>query len=108
MDGVGLQAMQELLQASQRMQTDLAAAKDDLAAMTIEGVAADGRVVAVFNGAGEIQRMRIAPEALASGDAEWLSDQIVTAIRDAAGTLRAAQDNQIGPLLARMYLDQDR
>ena len=108
MDGVGLQAMQELLQASQRMQTDLAAAKDDLAAMTIEGVAADGRVVAVFNGAGEIQRMRIAPEALASGDAEWLSDQIVTAIRDAAGSVREAQDNQIGPLLARMYLDQDR
>ena len=108
MDGVGLQAMQELLQASQRMRTDLAAAKDDLAAMTIEGVAADGLVVAVFNGAGEIQRMRIAPEALASGDGEWLSDQIVAAIRDAAGSVREAQDNQIGPLLARMYLDQDR
>jgi len=106
MDGTGLAVMRELLQAAQGMQEALQAVENELAAMTIEGTAAGGLVVAVFNGAGEMQAMRIAPEALAVEDPQWLPSQIVTAVRNAIDAVRETVDNRLAPILASASIDQ--
>jgi nucleoid-associated protein EbfC len=90
--------MQELLKQAQKMQQDLAAAQAELAETMVEGSSGGGLVRATISGAGELQSLRISPEAVDPDDTETLADLVVAAIRDANNSAQDLQQRKLGPL----------
>jgi DNA-binding YbaB/EbfC family protein len=90
--------MQQLLQQAQKMQQDLAAAQDELASTMVEGSAGGGLVQATVTGSGELQSLRIDPEAADPDDTETLADLIVAAVRDANNSAQELAQQKLGPL----------
>ena len=83
--------MQQMLKQVQKMQADMAAAQDALAAATVEGSAGGGVVKVVVTGSGEVQSVHIAPEVVDPDDVEMLEDLVLAAVGDG---LRRAQEMQ--------------
>lgn len=73
----------------QKMQEQMALAQDVLAAATVEGSAGGGLVKAIVTGSGELQSVKISPEAVDPDDVEMLEDLVTAAVSDG---LRKAQD----------------
>jgi nucleoid-associated protein EbfC len=90
--------MQELLKQAQKMQQELAAAQAELAETMVEGSAGGGLVRATVSGAGELQSLHIAPEAVDPDDTETLADLVVAAVRDANNAAQELQQRKLGPL----------
>ena len=79
----------QMMKQVQKMQADMAAAQDALAAATVEGSAGGGVVKVVVTGSGEVQSVHIAPEVVDPDDVEMLEDLVLAAVSDG---LRRAQD----------------
>jgi|SRR2546423_307390 nucleoid-associated protein EbfC len=90
--------MQQLLKQAQKMQRDLAAAQDELAASEVEGSAGGGLVRATVTGAGEVLSVRIDPTVVDPDDVETLEDLVVAAINDATRQAAELQAERMGPL----------
>jgi DNA-binding YbaB/EbfC family protein len=90
--------MQALLQQAQKMQEDLAAAQQELAAAEVEGSAGGGLVKATVSGAGELRALAIDPKAVDPDDTETLADLIVAAVHNANDAAQALQQAKLGPL----------
>lgn len=82
---------QNMMKQFQKMQADMAAAQEALAAQTVEGSAGGGMVKAVMTGGGELQSVSIAPEVVDPDDVEMLEDLVVAAVTEA---MRASQELQ--------------
>ena len=58
--------------------------------------------VATVNGAGELQELKISPEAVEPGDpqetADTIADLVIAAIRDAVRAASELQQEKLGPL----------
>ena len=80
-----------MMKQVQKMQADMAAAQDALAAATVEGSAGGGMVKVVVTGSGEVQSVHIAPEVVDPDDVEMLEDLVLAAVGDG---LRRAQEMQ--------------
>jgi DNA-binding YbaB/EbfC family protein len=89
MKGPGGMDMNKMMQQVQQMQAEMAKAQEELANETVESSAGGGAVKVTANGAGEIQKIEIAPEAIDPDDPELLADMIVGAVNEA---LRSAND----------------
>lgn len=96
--GGGQSNMQQLLQQAQKMQQDLAAAQEALTQAQVEGTAGGGLVKATVSGAGELLGLFIDPEAVDPEDTETLADLIMAAVRDANASVKAIQEQKLGPL----------
>jgi len=96
--GGGQPDMQQLLQQAQKMQQDLAEAQQELAETPVEGSAGGGLVKATVTGAGELQGLVIAPEAVDPEDPETLADLVLAAVRDANAAAQRLQEEKLGPL----------
>jgi nucleoid-associated protein EbfC len=83
--------LNEMMQQVQKMQADMAAAQDALAAETVEASAGGGKVKAVVTGTGELRSISIAPDVVDPDDVEMLEDLVVAAVSEG---LRMAQDKQ--------------
>jgi DNA-binding YbaB/EbfC family protein len=83
--------LNQMMQQVQKMQADMAAAQDALAAETVEGSAGGGKVKAVVTGTGELQSISIAPDVVDPDDVEMLEDLVVAAVSEG---LRMAQEKQ--------------
>jgi DNA-binding YbaB/EbfC family protein len=81
--------LNKMMQQVQQMQAEMAKAQEQLANETVEASAGGGMVTVTANGAGEIQQIRIAPEAIDPEDPELLADTILAAVNEA---LRSAND----------------
>jgi DNA-binding YbaB/EbfC family protein len=81
--------LNKMMQQVQQMQAEMAKTQEELAKETIESSAGGGAVKVTANGAGEIQKIEIAPEAIDPDDPELLADMIVGAVNEA---LRSAND----------------
>lgn len=81
--------LNKMMQQVQQMQAEMAKAQEELANETVEASAGGGMVTVIANGAGEIQQIKIAPEAIDPDDPELLADTILAAVNEA---LRSAQD----------------
>jgi hypothetical protein len=92
--------MNQLLQAAQQMQAQLASAQQNLADAEITGSAGGGLVVAKVNGQGELLDLTIDPKAIDAADpaetAETISDLVLAAVRDATNSVLALQQQQLG------------
>ena len=83
--------MNQMMRQMQKMQADMAAAQDALAAAVVEGSAGGGMVKATVTGSGELQGVSISPDVVDPEDVEMLEDLVVAAVSDA---LRRAQELQ--------------
>jgi len=62
--------------------------KKELAELTMEGKAGDGRVVVVVNGAGEVKSIKIDPSAVDPADTSLLEDLVIAAVNAALAQSR--------------------
>jgi DNA-binding YbaB/EbfC family protein len=90
--------MQQLMKQAQKMQAQLAAAQEELAATEVEGSAGGGLVKATVSGSGELLNLVIDPQAVDPDDVETLADLVVAAVRDANGNASALQEQKLGPV----------
>jgi nucleoid-associated protein EbfC len=81
--------LNKMMRQVEQMQAEMARVQDELAAETVESSAGGGVVKVTATGAGEIQTITIAPEAIDPEDPELLADMIVGAVNEA---LRAANE----------------
>ena len=88
--------LEQMLQQVQQMQTDMAAAQESLHDDVVEGSAGGGLVRVVFNGAGEVQSVHLAPEAVTSDDVDLLEDLVIAAIADGQRRAKELQAQKLG------------
>jgi DNA-binding YbaB/EbfC family protein len=94
--------MQQLMKQAQKMQQQLVAAQEELAAMTVEGSAGGGLVKATLTGSGELTALTIDPSAVDPGDVETLQDLVVAAVRDGKRVADELAATTMGPLAGGM------
>jgi DNA-binding YbaB/EbfC family protein len=92
--------MNQLLQAAQQMQAQLASAQQNLADAEVTGTAGGGLVVAKVSGQGELLDLTIDPKAIDPADlaesAQTISDLVLAAVRDATNSVLNLQQQQLG------------
>ncbi|MFD3484548.1 MULTISPECIES: YbaB/EbfC family nucleoid-associated protein [unclassified Streptomyces] len=96
--GGGQPNMQEILQQAQKMQQDLAAAQEELAATEVDGQSGGGLVKATVNGSGELRGLVIDPKAVDPEDTETLADLVIAAVQAANENAQRLQQEKLGPL----------
>jgi DNA-binding YbaB/EbfC family protein len=90
--------MQQLMKQAQKMQRQMLAAQEELAAAAVTGSAGGGLVTATVNGSGELQALTIDPSVVDPDDVETLQDLVVAAIRDANRAAGELAQEKMGPL----------
>jgi DNA-binding YbaB/EbfC family protein len=90
--------MQQLMKQAQKMQQQLFAAQEELAAAEVTGSAGGGLVTATMSGARELRSITINPSVVDPDDVETLQDLIVAAVRDANRAAEQLAADKMGPL----------
>jgi hypothetical protein len=90
--------MQQLMKQAQKMQQQMAAVQAELAAAEIPGTSGGGLVTVIVNGGGEVQSIKIDPDAVDVDDLETLEDLIVAAMRNATDAAHALTEQKMGPV----------
>ena len=85
-----------MMKQVQKMQADMLAAQEALAAETVEGSAGGGMVKAVMTGGGELQSVSIAAEVVDPDDVEMLEDLVVAAVSEAMRRSQELQADRMG------------
>lgn len=75
--------MAKMLKEAQKLEKRIAAVRDSLSEMTVEGTAGGGVVRVEMNGQRDVVSVKVAPEALEGADSEMLEDLLLSALRDA-------------------------
>jgi hypothetical protein len=84
-----MQDMQGILEAAQRLQTEIARVQEELAGKTVEAQAGGGMVTVVASGRQEIVAVRIEKSVIDSNEQGMLQDLVVAAVNLA---LRKSQE----------------
>jgi DNA-binding YbaB/EbfC family protein len=92
---MSLPDLKGLLEAAQRIQTEVARVRDELARKTVTGETGGGLVTCVANGKGEVISITIDPSLLA-GDARMVQDLTVGAVNLALERARELAQNELG------------
>lgn len=90
--------LHQIVQQAQKMQRQMLAAQQELAAAEVTGSAGGGVVTAVMSGSGELRSVTISPEAVDPADIETLQDLVVAAVRDAGRAAAELASATMGPL----------
>jgi DNA-binding YbaB/EbfC family protein len=96
--------LNQMMRQMQKMQTDMAAAQDALAAAIVEGSAGGGMVKATVSGSGELQGVSISPDVVDPEDVEMLEDLVVAAVSDALRRAQELQAEKMGAVTGGMDL----
>ena len=94
----------KMMKKLQKMQTDMAAAQEELAAATVEGSAGGGMVKAIVSGSGDIQRVSIDPTVVDPDDIETLEDLVVAAVADGLRRAAEMQSTRLGSVTGGLDL----
>lgn len=92
--------MNQMMRQVQKMQADMVAAQEALAAETVEASVGGGMVTAVVSGTGDLQSVRIAAEVVDPDDVEMLEDLVVAAVVEATRMAQQMAQERMGPLTA--------
>lgn len=87
--------MANIVKQAQVMQAQMAKLQEEAATKTVTGTAGGGMVTVTANGAMEIVKVVIDPEAARSGDAEMLQDVVMAASNDALRKAREMMAEQM-------------
>jgi DNA-binding YbaB/EbfC family protein len=104
MSGPGGMDLNKMMQQVQQMQAEMARVQEELATQTVESSAGGGAVKVTANGAGEIEKIEIAPEAIDPDDAELLADMIVGAVNEALRSANELAQSRLGGLAGGLGL----
>ncbi len=88
--------IQKLMKEAQKAQRQMAEAQDRLAAMSVEGSAGGGLVMATANGDGTVTKVRIDPSAIDPDDVTLLEDLVTAAVADAQRKAKELQEQELG------------
>jgi DNA-binding YbaB/EbfC family protein len=91
------QAMQQVKEAQDRIQKQMAA-------MRAEATAGGGMVTVVVNGAKQLQAVTIDPEVVSKDDVEMLQDMIVAAVNDANRKVDEELGKTVGGLMGGLKI----
>ena len=94
--------MQQLMKQAQKMQQQMVAAQEQLAATELIGTAGGGLVTVRMTGSGEIAGLTIDPKAVDPTDVESLEDLVLAAIRDGARQASELAESTMGPVTGGM------
>jgi hypothetical protein len=94
--------MQQLMKQAQKMQQQLVAAQEQIAAQAVEGSAGGGLVRVTMTGAGDLTGVQIDPSVVDPEDVETLQDLVVAAIHDAKRVADDLAAQTMGPLAGGM------
>ena len=72
--------------------------KKELAEMSVEGHAGEGRVMLVASGAGEVRTIHISPEVVSAGDVAMMEDLIAAAVNAALTQARELSEKELGKI----------
>ena len=103
--GGGPQNMQGLMRQAQKMQEDMAQAKDELAAKEYEIKAGGGMVTLTITGEKEIKNLEIAPDLVDPDDIETLSDILTAAFNEAVKRVDADAEEVMGQITGGMGMN---
>ena len=96
--------MGNLLKQAQKMQRELDRVREELRAARIEGSAGGGVVKVEVDGDGQVVRVAIKPEALASGDASLLEDLVLAAARDGIAKATVLREERLAQVSGGLNL----
>jgi len=96
--------LNKMMQQVQQMQAEMAKAQEELANETVEASAGGGMVIVTATGAGEIQQIKIAPEAIDPDDPELLADTILAAVNEALRSANSLAQSRLGGMAGGLGL----
>lgn len=88
--------MQQMMKQAKKMQEQLAAAQENIAASTVEASAGGGMVKVSMNGDMQLQSITIDPDAFDPEDVEILQDMIMAAVNEAVRSVNELANKQMG------------
>jgi DNA-binding YbaB/EbfC family protein len=94
----------KMIRKMQKMQADMAAAQEALAAETVEGSAGGGMVKVVVSGSGDVQRVSIDASVVDPEDIETLEDLVVAAVADGLRRAAEMQSTRLGAVTGGLDL----
>ena len=98
--------LNKMMQQVQQMQAEMAKAQEELATETVEASAGGGMVIVTATGAGEIQQIKIAPEAIDPDDPELLADTILAAVNEALRSANSLAQSRLGGMAGGLGLPE--
>ena len=93
----GMGNMQQLMKQAQKMQEDMARAKEDLAETEVTGTSGGGMVEIAMTCDKKVISCKIKPEACDPDDIEMLEDLIVAAFNEASDAADSESEKVMGP-----------
>jgi hypothetical protein len=90
--------LNNLMQAAQKIQGDVARMQEELGKMTCEASSGGGMVTAVVNGQYEIVSLRIDPSAVDPSDVVMLQDLVTAAVNQALAKVRDMAKEEMAKL----------
>jgi DNA-binding YbaB/EbfC family protein len=95
--GGGMGNMQQLMKQAQKLQQDMAKAKEELAASEVDAEAGGGLVTVTMSGDRKVLAIKIKPEAVDPEDVEMLEDLIIAALNEATARVDELNEELMGP-----------
>ena len=92
------------MKQAQKMQANLVKAQEEIAAMTFEGTSGGGAVKAITTGDNRLKSLTISPDVIKDGDAEMLSDLILTAVNSALDSAKKHTQERMASLTGGLGL----
>lgn len=96
MRGMNGMNMQQMMKQAQKMQKQMMAEQQDLAAQEFVGTAPDEMVTAKFTGDKKLVDLQIKPAAVDPDDVEMLTDLVMAAINDGLQKVDSATQEKLG------------
>ena len=96
--GGGMGNMQQLMRQAQKMQQDMAKAKEELAQTEVTAVSGGGMVEVTMTCEKKLVSIKIKPEAVDPDDVEMLEDPIIAAVNEAQKLADDETEKKMGPL----------
>lgn len=98
--GGGMGNMQQIMRQAQKMQQDMAKAKEELAEQEVTAVSGGGMVEVTMTCDKKIKSVKIKPEAVDPDDVEMLEDLIVAALNEAMKLADEETEKRMGAFAA--------
>jgi DNA-binding YbaB/EbfC family protein len=96
--------IQKMLKQFQQMQSQMQKTQADLGSKTFEGSVAGGKVVAVANGHGDVQSIRLDREVVDPAEVEMLQDLVLAAVQQAQKKSKDSQAAEMGKITGGLGL----
>lgn len=96
--------MAGLMKQANQMQMKMKKLQEELATREFSGTSGGGAVTAKVNGENKVLALTINPEVIKAGDAEMLTDMVISAVNDALKTAKDTSSAEMSKITGGMNL----